>query len=94
MDYETKEQLRHSDGTLCLEGTRRVPRAYRACCEAFDARTFTCVHDVRYEWWPGQKTWVIRISEQSGGGGIAMAYCPHCGAKLKGSGKSGRWLEI
>ena len=84
----------HTDGTVCYEGTRRVPRPFKACCVEFNKHTLACVHDVRYEWWPKQKTWVIPIGELSGGGGVAISHCPHCGKKLKGSGKIGRWIEV
>jgi hypothetical protein len=89
-----RQPVLHADGTVCREGTRRVPRAFRACCSAFDHRTLACVFDVRYEWWPRQKSWFVPIHDTAGGGGIAIAFCPHCGAKLKGSSKEGRWLEV
>ena len=76
----------HADGTICLEGTSRVPKPYRPCCQAFDVQTSMCAFDVRYEWSPRQKTWVIAISESAGGGGVVITYCPHCGDKLRPSG--------
>jgi hypothetical protein len=84
----------HPDGTKCLEGTRRVPRSFKACCEVFDGHTSACAFDIRYEWWSKQKMWVIAISESAGDGGIAIQFCPHCGAKLTGSRKSGRYVDI
>ncbi len=69
----------HADGTVCLEGTRSVPRNYSPCCEVFDYRTAACVYDIRYEWWPISHQWVIVIAEVAGGGGITVSYCPHCG---------------
>ena len=84
----------HLDGTPCPEGSRTVPRAYAACCATFDARTLACYHDIRYEWWSGQRNWFVCIAPDAGGGGVAIAHCPHCGATLKGSGKRGRDLRI
>ena len=84
----------HLDGTACPEGTQRTPRGYHACCPAFDARTRACYHDIRYEWWSAQRNWFVLIAPDAGGGGIAMVYCPHCGAMLKGSGKNGRYMNI
>jgi hypothetical protein len=94
MTSKHKKKRKHTDGSICLEGTRRVPKPYTACCEAFDSRTVACTFDIRYEWWPKLKTWVVPISDASGGGGVAINHCPHCGMKLKGSKKEGRWLEI
>lgn len=84
----------HIDGTECPEGTRRVPRGYGACCAAFDARTRACYHDIRYEWWTSQRNWFVLIAPDAGGGGIAIAHCPHCGAALKGSRKTGRYADV
>lgn len=72
----------HADGSPCLEGTKSVPKKYEPCCELFNSHTSTCVHDIRYEWWGKRKIWVIAISEESGGGGIEIKFCPHCGSKL------------
>jgi len=66
----------------CLEGTKKVPRGFKGCCETFAGHTTTCTFDIRYEWWPKLKTWVIVIDESAGGGGITIGYCPHCGKKL------------
>jgi hypothetical protein len=73
---------RHSDGTQCLEGTKRVPRGFKPCCKLFEAHTRACAYDVRYEWYSKSKQWVIAISESAGGGGIEIVFCPHCGEKL------------
>lgn len=73
---------RHSDGTICLEGTRSVPHDYVACCETFLGHTTTCEYDIRYEWWHESRQWVIAIAEAAGGGGIIIEFCPHCGTKL------------
>ena len=72
----------HADGSSCPEGTRRVPRPFKTCCEAFASRTLACYHDIRYEWWPNYKGWFIVIAPSAGGGGISISYCPHCGASL------------
>ena len=74
----------HQDGSPCPEGTRCVPRAFAACCEPFAQRTVACYLDIRYEWWPKRRNWFIVIAPTAGGGGIAIQFCPHCGAKLSG----------
>jgi hypothetical protein len=89
-----KKPRKYTDGFMCLEGTRRVPRPFRACCNEFAQRTYACVRDIRYEWWARYKNWFIPIAEEAGDGGIAISYCPHCGRKLKGSGKTGRYLDF
>ncbi len=73
----------HPDGTVCLEGTRSLPKSYSPCCEIFDSHTSTCEYDLRYEWGPRSRQWVIAIAESAGGGGVRISYCPHCGARLK-----------
>lgn len=72
----------HADGTPCKEGTSSIPRGFVPCCAEFSGHLTTCDFDVRYEWWPKQRHWVIAIAEVAGGGGIRIAYCPHCGARL------------
>jgi hypothetical protein len=72
----------HSNGSTCLEGTQSVPKGFVACCEIFAEHTKACVEDIRYEWWSRSKQWVIAIVETSGGGGITISFCPHCGQKL------------
>lgn len=72
----------HTDGTICQEGTRKVPRNYIPCCEEFNQRTMACVFDIRYEWWSSIKRWVICIDDSAGGGGITISHCPHCGVLL------------
>jgi hypothetical protein len=84
----------HTDGTICLEGTQRLPRRFEACCPAFLQRTLACDLDIRYEWWSGQRSWFILISPAAGGGGIAISYCPHCGVRLQGARRTGRWMNI
>jgi hypothetical protein len=85
---------KHLDGSLCLEGTRKVPRSHHPCCEPFDSHTRSCTFDIRYEWWNSQRGWFLRIDDSAGGGGIAISFCPHCGSKLAGSGRSGRWFDV
>lgn len=72
----------HPDGSQCPEGTKKVPRFFKACCEDFALRTKACYHDIRYEWWTKHKGWFIQIAPSAGGGGIQIKYCPHCGTKL------------
>lgn len=84
---------KHLDGSVCPEGTERLPSRYRACCPAFAQRTRACTFDVRYEWWRTLRHWFVVIAESAGGGGIAIAHCPHGGAKLSGGGRTGRWME-
>jgi hypothetical protein len=72
----------HNDGTICKEGTQLVPDSFVPCCQMFDAHTATCEFDIRYEWRKTPRRWVIAISESAGGGGIEIAFCPHCGNRL------------
>ena len=84
----------HTDGSFCPEGTQRIPRTFNPCCDSFLQHTSACYLDIRYEWWPNQRGWFIIISPSAGGGGIAISYCPHCGAKLSGAVRKGRQLEV
>lgn len=86
-------RILHADGSVCPEGTARRPRSYRPCCEEFDARTLACFFDIRYEWWPRYRGWFTIINPTAGGGGIAMNFCPHCGQRLPGRPRSGRFIE-
>ncbi len=85
---------KHADGSLCPEGTQRLPIRFVPCCPEFTARTFACCYDIRYEWWSQHKGWFIVIAESAGSGGIAISFCPHCGSKLSGGKKSGRFIEV
>ncbi len=85
---------RHIDGTPCPEGTASLPRGHVFCCEAFRQRTLACYFDVRYEWWPRQRGWFNVITPDAGGGGIALAFCPHCGTKLRGMRRTGRYYPV
>jgi hypothetical protein len=76
---------RHSNGTICLEGTSTVAEKFAPCCEDFAGHLIACVFDFRYEWWKNKQIWVIVISESAGGGGIQISFCPHCGKKLLNS---------
>jgi len=49
----------------------------------FADHTQSRVYDVRYEWWSKTRAWVVLISDAAGGGGIAISFCPHCGAALR-----------
>jgi hypothetical protein len=40
-----------------------------------------CVFDIRFEWWPKTKQWVIRIAD-GGSSGLKMSFCPYCGTAL------------
>lgn len=70
-----------------------MPPRFKACCAAFNAHTTTCELDVRYEWWSKARRWFIAIAEVAGGGGIEMAFCPHCGSRLPPRGSSNHALE-
>jgi len=83
----------HADGSICPEGTARVPRGKKICCEDFRVRTLACFFDIRYEWWPEYKGWFTLVIPSAGGGGIAMNFCPHCGQRLPGRRRAGRFLE-
>lgn len=74
---------KHSDGTSCPEGTRSVPRGFQPCCAAFSGHVETCYADLRYEWWPRRGAWVVILP--SGGSGIEIGFCPHCGGALTGA---------
>ena len=83
----------HADGSPCPEGTQRIPRGKKLCCEEFETRTQACYFDIRYEWWPRYQGWFTIIQPDAGGGGVAMNFCPHCGQRLPGRHRSGRFLE-
>jgi len=96
---------RHTDGSACKEGTRDLPADFAPCCEIFGAHVATCEYDIRYEWWPEQRFWVIAIAAGAGSGGIWIGHCPHCGQRLRPAsqrpadadsqgGQPGRWLRI
>lgn len=92
----TKPLKTHSDGSICLEGTRRVPENFKSCCNEFESHTDACTFDIRYEWWGNPQGWFIPIVPSAGGGGIAIGYCPHCGKKLDGgeaASVGGRFLD-
>lgn len=76
MVVDAANAIKHPDGTLCLEGTTSLPPDFQPCCDVFAAHTSTCVYDLRYEWWPRSRQWVIAIAEAAGGGGIVIHYCP------------------
>lgn len=78
----------HRDGTPCVEGAQAVPSAFVACCSALEERTRACVIDVRFEFWPEHKAWFIPLVPDAGGGAIEIAFCPHCGTRLIGTGAS------
>jgi len=84
----------HLDGTPCLKGLQDIPENYNPCCEDFDDRTYVCIHDIRYEWWPERQGWFIPIHASAGSGGIAMGYCPHCGHKLVSQYSGGRYISL
>ena len=79
---KSKKIQRHTDGSVCLEGTKRVPKNFKTCCEVFEAHTTNCYYDIRYEW-DKHWGWNIVIPPSAAGGGIVISYCPHCGLKLK-----------
>jgi hypothetical protein len=92
-----KRAKRHIDGSVCLEGVRSsIPRGYKVCCEVFERCLFACVYDIRFEWWPKSKIWVIRVAD-GGSSGLVMNFCPYCGAALPKSGRrfrEGRVIEV
>jgi len=67
-------------GDECLEGTKQVPKKWKACCKSFRARTESCQYEVRIEWYGGNK-WGIPLP--LGGGYIKIKHCPWCGEKVK-----------
>jgi hypothetical protein len=77
-----KTKILHADGSKCPEGTQLIPKGFTACCLAFDQRTKACYFDFRIEWWVKRKGWFVTGPPQSGGGGISIIFCPHCGTKL------------
>ena len=76
----------HADGTPCLEGTQKIPRGFKPCCETFEAGTKACEFDIRFEWWSKPKYWVIRVPD-GGSSGLEISYCPYCGSSLNRSAK-------
>jgi hypothetical protein len=72
----------HVDGSICLQGTQKVPKNYMPCCKTFEQHTKMCHFDLRYEYWQHRKIWVIKLSDEVGGGGSEITYCPYCGKKL------------
>jgi len=74
--------IKHPDGTFCLEGTTALPPDFQPCCDLFAAHTATCAYDLRYEWWPRSRQWVIAIAEAAGGGGVVIHYFSPFGGKL------------
>ncbi len=84
----------HIDGSDCPEGTQRLPPSGALCCETFRARTFACYFDIRYEWWPEPAGWYVIIAPDAGGGGVAINHCPHCGVRLDGEPREGRYFDL
>jgi hypothetical protein len=82
-DERTREQpFIHPDGSECREGTQRVPRRWKPCCEVFENHTWACVYDIRYEWFSRHRQWGIAVAD-GGTSYIILRYCPHCGTELK-----------
>lgn len=76
---------KHSDGTRCLRGSRRVPKGFKRenlCCNHFGQFLYTCARDLRFEWYEKSRSWMIVLGEEVGGGGIAIDYCPFCGKQI------------
>jgi hypothetical protein len=83
MAKKKKEPLVHYlTQDVCLDGTKKVPRGFKACCDSFKYRTTSCLYDVRFEWFGKLKKWGIPLADMVGGGFIEIKYCPHCGKKL------------
>lgn len=70
---------KHLDGSVCLEGTRLLPKEYKPCCNMFASHTSTCTHDLRYQYSEKFNSWSIALQD---GSGIMIKYCPHCASKL------------
>ena len=94
----------HTDGTPCNEGTTQLPPDFQPCCDLFRGHVATCALELRYEWWPAARFWVIAIAESAGSGGVWIGFCPHCGRELRpasqrppavevAAGQPGRWLQ-
>ena len=88
------ESNTHTDGSPCPEGTQCLPEDGRICCNAFAARTMACYFDIRYEYWQNLGGWFVVIQPDAGGGGVAINYCPHCGARLQGEARTGRYYDL
>ena len=87
-DQDMNTSRIHADGSPCLEGTGSVPKDFVACCADVEARTTACVFDLRFEFWPRKNAWFIPLDPEVGGGGIEIAFCPHCGTRLGSIGAS------
>jgi hypothetical protein len=66
-------------GDECEEDTQRVPKTWKPCCKAFEARTKACQYEVRVVWY-GRAKWGIPIPHD--GSYIHIKHCPFCGKKL------------
>jgi hypothetical protein len=88
------KRRKHDDGQVCLEGRPLVPKKFIPCCDAFAERVMACEYDGRYEWYPKAEIWVIACPDESGGGGIAIGFCPHCGEQLTSKLTEGRWMGV
>ena len=86
---DVMQKQTHADGTPCVEGTQNVPRGFIPCCESFEAGTKACEFDIRFEWWPKSKHWVIRVPD-GGTSGLEISYCPYCGGNLSERAKRKR----
>ena len=68
-------------GDKCLEGTRQVPKKFKACCESFDFRTSACQYEARISWYSKNKMWGLPVLD-GGASFIHIKYCPFCGKEL------------
>ena len=95
MGFQTEDgRPAHIDGSPCPEGEQRLAPDGALCCAAFEARTRACYFDIRYEYWVSQGGWFIIIQPDAGGGGVAINNCPHCGARLAGELREGRYFDM
>jgi hypothetical protein len=85
-------QSHHPGGEPCLAGKRKVPRGFAACCARFDRATQACAFDIRFEWWPRSKSWVVRIAD-GGSSGIEFSFCPYCGVNLNRAAAGKRLID-
>lgn len=66
-------------GDECVEGTQKVPKTFKSCCETFERRTKACQYEFRIEWY-GRGKWGTPIPHD--GSYLCIKYCPFCGKKL------------
>lgn len=68
----------HPDASPCMDGVRKVPKRFKACCDEFNYRTSACQFDIHYE--KHGRKWGILLPDC--GSYIEIKFCPHCGEAL------------